>query len=333
MQVRLENVSSHLADTLANVYLVSGDETLLVEETCDAVIAKARTEGFTERSVHHVDGSFKWHELAQDGASLSLFAERKVIDVRVPANKFDKEGSAALREWVADPPPDNLLLLRTTRLQPRQRSAAWFKDLDKHGVVVLIWPVAPQQLPRWLGERMRLKGLQAEPDALQYLAERVEGNLLAAAQEIEKLGLMGVSSPISVDDLVTVLEDTTRFTPFDLIDAVMAGDGGRVTKVLAGLREEGASLYAVLGAFTSQLRRLGNTRGMPQERQRLVRQFQDRVRDIPLVLAECAVVDRQGKGQGLADAWVSLERLLLRLSGCRALTLPSEDDAVLSPHR
>ena len=250
--------------------------------------------------------------------------------MRLPPTKFDKEASAALREWVEAPPEDNLLLLRTGRLQPRQRSAAWCKDLEKAGVVVLVWPVSAQQLPRWLARRLKGSGLQAEPDALAYLSERVEGNLLAAAQEIDKLVLMGLPSPVTVEQLVSVLEDTARFTPFDVIDAVMAFDPARVDRVLAGLREEGINLFAILGAFTSQLRRLDNPRGMPRDRQKLIVGFRERIRDVHLVLAECAVIDRQGKGQGLADAWVSLERLLLRLAGAKSLSLPSEDDKILS---
>jgi DNA polymerase-3 subunit delta len=305
----------------------------LIEETCDSIIARAKQEGFSERSVHQVERGFHWHELTQDGASPSLFADRKIVDVRGPANKFDKEASAELSDWAAAPPPDTLLMLRTGRLQPKQRSAAWFKALEKAGVVVLVWPVSVQQLPRWLGQRLQAKSLKVERDAVQYLSERVEGNLLAAAQEVDKLALMQLEQPITVDRLIAVLEDTSRFNTFDLIDAVMEGNGARVARAVAGLREEGTSLFAILGALTSQLRRMGNTRGMPPQRQRLARMFHDRVKDVPLVLAECAVVDRQGKGQGLADAWISLERLLLRLSGNRFVTLPSQDEVFLSQTR
>lgn len=329
MQVKAEDLHTQLSRTLASVYFISGDETLLIEEACDAIVAKARTEGFTERSVHHVEGKFQWHEITQDGASMSLFAERRIVDVRTPAKKLDKQASVALREWVANPPPDTVLLMRSTRLTPGQRASAWFKSLDKAGVVTLIWPMSPQQLPGWLEQRLRAKGLEAQREAVQYLSERVEGNLLAAAQEVDKLALIGMQGPITVEQLIAVLEDTSRFTTFDLLDAVMEGNGPRVTKALAGLREEGTSLYAILGALTSQLRRFGNTRGMPQQRQRLARAFQDRIKDASLVLAECAVVDRQGKGQGRADAWISLERLLLRLSGTRFVTLPSQDDSIL----
>ena len=205
------------------------------------MIAAAREAGYTERSVHHVEGSFKWHNLDHDAASLSLFAERKILDVRVPAKKFDREGSAALREWVADESKsqDALLLLRTTRLEPRQRSSAWFKAIDEAGVVCLIWPTSPGQLPRWLDQRARGLGLQVAQDALQYLAERVEGHLLAAAQELEKLALLQLPQPIDLDAVMAALEDASRFNSFDLLDAVMAGQAERTVRILHGLREEG----------------------------------------------------------------------------------------------
>ncbi|MEM9623278.1 MAG: DNA polymerase III subunit delta [Pseudomonadota bacterium] len=333
MQIRAEDFSSHLASQLLPVYLISGDETLLVEECCDAIIAQARDAGFTERSIHHVESGFKWHELSQDAASMSLFAERKILDVRVPAKKFDKQASEALRAWVdqvsAQTQIDNILLLRTSRLEPRQRSSAWFKALDAVAGITLIWPMSVAQLPRWLKQRVRSRQLQLDADAITYLAERVEGNLLAAAQEIDKLALMGLPQPVSVEALVACLEDTSRFNSFDLLDAVMAGDPARTARILAALREEGVALFAILGALTSQLRRMDNPRGLPPARQKLLQQFARRIRDGGAVLAECAIIDQQGKGQLPGDAWLSLQRLLLRLARLSSLSLPSQDQRLL----
>ena len=333
MQVKPEDLDTRLAAGLAPVYLVSGDETLLVEEACDAIVQVARTQGFTERSIHHVEAGFHWHSLTNDAASMSLFAERKVLDVRIPAKKFDREASEVLREWAdasaAAAEFDNLLLLRTTRLESRQRNSAWFKALDKVGVTVLIWPMSPAQLPRWLQRRARGAGIELQGDAVQYLADRVEGNLLAAAQEVEKLALMQLPEPISLDDLVACLEDASRYNSFDLLDAMMAGDPAKVRKIIEALREEGVALFAILGALTSQLRRMSSPRGLPPQRQRLLKQFGERIRDPGPVLAECAVIDQQGKGQLLGDAWISLENLLLRLAGVRRMPLPSRDQKSL----
>ncbi|MEC8696590.1 MAG: DNA polymerase III subunit delta, partial [Pseudomonadota bacterium] len=280
MATRPEQLAEVLNKGLAPVYLVSGDDTLLVTEACDQIVAAAKQQGFTERSVHHVETGFSWHGLSQDAASMSLFAERKILDVRVASKKLDKEASALLREWVADGSsnPDTVLLLRTDRLQPKQRSSAWFKALEKDGVVVLIWPLSAQEFPRWLQGRLQHKGLDLQTDALSYLAARVEGNLLAAAQEIEKLALQNLPTPISAEALAGCLEDTSRFSSFDLVDAALQGDAGRVHKVLHGLKEEGVSVFAIMGALTSQLRRLDQTRGLPPARARAIQQFMQRSR-------------------------------------------------------
>jgi len=325
MQVKYQQLQSNLQRGLQNVYLISGDETLLVSEACDSILQQARSEGFTERSLHHVESGFKWHDLTHDAASMSLFAQRKVIDLRIPPAKFDKEGAQILTAWCADPDanPDTLLLIRTERLQPRQRSSAWFKAIEAAGVVVLIWPLGPRELPGWLDERLRSRGLELERDALIALCERVEGNLLAAAQEVEKLGLQDLSQPISEDTLLQCLEDTARFNSFDLIDAAMSGQGARVTKIMASLREDRGSLFAILGALTSQLRRLGQTKGLPPARARTMEAFAQRGPSPRALLAECALLDEQGKGQRLGEAWLGLEQLLLSMAGYPGQRPPS----------
>jgi DNA polymerase III subunit delta len=323
-QVRPEDLAAHLRGGLAPLYLISGDETLRVEEACDAILAAARGGGFTERSVLHADGNFNWNDVIEDAASMSLFAERRVIDLRVPGAKFERDASEVLRRYAERPQPDTLLLIRTVRLESKQRSSAWFKALDACGVVMLIWPLEYRELPRWLAGRARDAGLTLQPDALTLLAERVEGNLLAAAQEIRKLALGGLTGPISVVDLQTALEDSAHYEAFDIIDAALAGDGVRVSRMVRNLRLEGVQPLQILGALTSQLRRLaaGDSSRMPQQRQAAARRFLQRlgsVDAIERVLADCALVDAQVKGQIPGDAWLSLEDLLLRLSGVRPL--------------
>ena len=174
--------------------------------------------------------------------------------------------------------------------------------------------MAPRELPSWLEKRLQGKGLALQTDALHALAERVEGNLLAAAQEVEKLALQNLSQPVSQEALLTCLEDTSRFNSFDLIDAAMAGQGARVSKILSVLREDKGALFAVLGALTSQLRRLGETRGLPPARARTMEAFARRGPSAKALLAECAVLDQQGKGQRLGEAWIGLEQLLLSMA-------------------
>ncbi len=326
MQVKAHDLTGHLQGPLAPVYFLSGDETLLVEEAADTVLAAARAAGYTERTILHAEGGFKWHELLAEGAAMSLFAEKKIIDLRNPSGKFDKVPSEVLREYCAKPPEDNLLLIRSPRIDGKQKSTAWFKALDAAGVAVQIWPIDAHELPRWLGARLRRAGLTLEPEAVAYLAERVEGNLLAAVQEVEKLRLAVMDSPITVDALAAVLEDSAHYDVFELLDAVFNGEGPRITRMVRGLRAEGVAMFAILGALTSQLRLIADGR-VPQFRRRLADRLVKRLGSLEAldrVLAQCALVDQQGKGQLLGDAWLSLENLLLRLAGVRLPSLETE---------
>ena len=323
MPLKLQDLESHLQGALAPIYLVSGDETLLVQEACDAIVAAAQASGYDEKSVLHVEPGFRWSNVLQEAASMSLFAQRRIIDVRVAGNKFDREASEVLREYAGQPSADTVLLIRSARLEPRQRSTAWFKALDAAGAVILVWPIGVNELPRWLNARLRAAQLTLEPDALAYLATQVEGNLLAAVQEIAKLKLAELSQPISAPALAGVMEDSAHYDAFELIDAIFAGDLPRVSRMLGVLRQEGVALFAILGALVAQLRRLrGGGARMPPQRQRLVEGFLRRLGSasaIDRVLAQCALIDAQGKGQLLGDAWLSLENLCLRLAGSRKL--------------
>lgn len=322
MQVKAAELPGRLERGLAPVYLIAGDDMLLVQEACDAVLQACRAQGFSERSVLHAEAGFNWNDVVQDAASMSLFAARRVIDVRVPGAKFDRDASEVLRRYADQPVADTVLLIRSGRLDGRQRNAAWFKALDGVGVVVQVWPLDLRELPRWLAVRLDQAGVSLDPEALALLAERVEGNLLAAVQEIEKLKLAGLSAPVSAADLAAVLDDSARYDAFELIDATLAGDGARVSRMLATLRQEGVALFAILGALTSQLRRIADGGYLPPPRKRLVGGFLNRIGSadvLPRVLAECALVDAQGKGQIPGDAWLSLEEVLLRLAGVRTL--------------
>jgi DNA polymerase-3 subunit delta len=322
MEVRPADLERQLARGLAPVYLVSGDEPLLLQEACDAILAAARAAGYAERVVLHAETGFDWTEILQESASLSLFAERRIIDVRLSGAAFGREGSEVLVEYARSAGADTLLLLRCGRIDSRQRNSAWYKALGQAGVIVPIWPIAASELPRWLEARLRATGLRCSREALQALAERVEGNLLAAVQEIAKLALHELPQPISVEALLAVLEDAAHYDTFELIDGTLAGDAARVARMVASLRQEGIAVFAVLGALTAQLRRIAAGERIPPQRQRLVAGFERRLggaRGIDAVLASCALIDAQGKGEIPGDPWRSLEELLLRLCGVRIL--------------
>ncbi len=309
------------------LYLVSGDELLIVQEACDQILKCAKDQGFQERKIFEPGTDGNWDSLREEGASLSLFASKRIIDVRLSANKLDKDASVFLREWCDSPPEDVLLLIRTERLLPRQRKSAWFKSLDSIGGIILVWPIGQRDLPRWLSARLRSNDLQIGKEGLSYLAERVEGNLLSAAQLIEKMVLSKMQGEVSIDQLYEVIEDSSRFGAFDLVNATMAGESERLSHILSVLKEEGVSFFAILGALASQIRRVGgNLQGLPEAQKKVIGQFASRVGDLDFVLSEIALLDLQAKGgvRGGSE-WIGLERLLLRLSGLSQINLMSED--------
>ena len=327
MQIYPEKLAQSLSQSFQSLYLVSGDELLIVQETCDQILKRAKDQGYEERKIFEPGTDGNWDSLREEGASLSLFASKRIIDVRLSANKLDKDASVFLRNWCDDPPEDVLLLIRTERLLPRQRKSAWFKALDGFGGIVLVWPIGERELPRWLRARLQLNGIQVNNEGLSYLTERVEGNLLSAAQLIEKMVLSKVQGEVSLDQLYEMIEDSSRFGAFDLINATMAGQSERLSHILSVLREEGVSFFAILGALASQIRRVGGSlQGLPEAQKKIIGQFASRVGNLEFVLSEIALLDLQAKGgvRGGSE-WIGLERLLLRLSGLSQMKLMSQD--------
>ena len=327
MQIYPEKLAQSLSQSFQSLYLVSGDELLIVQETCDQILKRAKDQGYEERKIFEPGTDGNWDSLREEGASLSLFASKRIIDVRLSANKLDKDASVFLRNWCDDPPEDVLLLIRTERLLPRQRKSAWFKALDGFGGIVLVWPIGERELPRWLRARLQSNGIQVNNEGLSYLTERVEGNLLSAAQLIEKMVLSKVQGEVSLDQLYEMIEDSSRFGAFDLINATMAGQSERLSHILSVVREEGVSFFAILGALASQIRRVGGSlQGLPEAQKKIIGQFASRVGNLEFVLSEIALLDLQAKGgvRGGSE-WIGLERLLLRLSGLSHMKLMSQD--------
>lgn len=319
MPVRLQDLARDLQRSLKPAYLISGDETLLVQEACDAVIATARKNGFEERELIQADADFDWNELTAHANTMSLFTQRRLLDVRVSPKGLGKEAGEVLLALLDSPSADTLLLLRTERLEGSKRNSAWFKRIEAVGTVVLIWPVAPKEMPGWLAERAKRVGLEFDRDALGYLANSVEGNLLAAAQEIEKLALAGMPQPVTLAALMSAVGDAAHYDAFDLVDAALDAQPHRVRHIVWVLRAEGVQVLAILGSLTSQLRRLLNDdiRGLPPQKERAMRSAGKRLKtaDIEAMLALAARVDQQVKGVAIGDPWLTLECIALRIAG------------------
>ncbi|WP_457669894.1 DNA polymerase III subunit delta, partial [Thiolapillus sp.] len=251
MRLRLEQLESHLAGELAPVYVVTGDEPLQLGETADAIRAAARQAGYLSREIFEADARFDWNRLAEEASALSLFAEQKIIDLRLPSGKPGTVGGKALVSYCENLPQDTLLLLTLPKLP---LTSKWMKALDKAGVVIQVWPVDERQLSRWVQQRMRMAGLQAEPGVAEMLAEQTEGNLLAARQEIEKLALLFGHEKITQEQAAAALSDSSRFDVYALVDAALAGKAQRCTRIIAGLRAEGVPLPVVLWALAREVR-------------------------------------------------------------------------------
>jgi DNA polymerase III subunit delta len=327
LRIRAEQLPAALARGLAGIYLVSGDEPLLVGEAADAIRAAARAVGYADRQVFFIDRSFSWDELRLAGQSLSLFAERRLFELRMPNGKPDK-GAALLADLAAQSVPDLIYLIITGKLDRKVSDSPWVQAIEKHGAWVPIFPVEAAALPDWLRARARALRLEVDPDAAQLIVDRVEGNLLAAQQELEKLGLLASGEPIGVDLVLRSVGDSARYDVFQLAEAAAAGDAARALRVLLGLKSEGVEPTLILWALVRELRGMWQAR----ERERLRSAARGspwnlaanpsgralaRLKKLPLapLLLQASQTDRVIKGLSAGDAWSALTGLTGAFAG------------------
>jgi len=255
MKLKPEQLGQHLQGPLKPVYVLSGDEPLISQELCDAIRSAAKANGFDEREIHHADGQYKWAELSDSANAMSLFASRKVIEVRIDNGKPGDQGSKTLVELCEQPNPDNLLLIVLPRLDKSQQNSKWFKALDKVGVCIQHWPVERHQLPGWIANRLRQHNLKADRDALALLADRTDGNLLAAAQEVEKLTLIS-DGHVTVQDIENSVGDASRYDVFALSESCLKGELARSQHILSVLQGEGMNPLQPLGILSNDIRQM-----------------------------------------------------------------------------
>ena len=264
MQLRLEQLDSHLASGVRSLYVVHGDEPLLALEAADAIRAAARAQGYTERSVHTVAGAhFDWSAVLAAGGSLSLFADRQILEIRIPSGKPGKEGSAALQQLAEGAPGNDttLTLVLLPRLDFATKKSAWFAALEGHGVALEVQPVERNALPQWISQRLAQNGqrVAAGEDGqrtLQFFADRVEGNLLAAHQEVQKLALLYPQGELRFEQVESAVLNVARYDVFKLSEAVLGGQVARVQRMLDGLQAEGEAEVLVHYALSEDIRAL-----------------------------------------------------------------------------
>jgi DNA polymerase-3 subunit delta len=327
MRLKPEQLAAHLQQGLAPLYLAFGDEPLLVQEAADAIRAAARSAGYSERELFTVESGFSWQSLLASGSNLSLFAERRIAELRIPTGKPGVEGGKTIEQYCANLPPDTLTLVVCPKLDKTQQASKWFKALEAAGAAVQVYPVERQRLPDWIAGRLAAQNQRGERDALQFLADRVEGNLLAAHQEIRKLGLLYPAGALTFAQVKEAVLDVSRYDVFNLAEAMLAGEAARFARVLDGLRGEGVAPTLALWALTQEIRTLarialGQSRGVPiaqgmrdarvwDSRQGLIERALKRIGGGRLVAAikRAALIDRTIKGLERGDVWDELLQL------------------------
>lgn len=333
MKISGDNFPSALAKGLGHIYLVSGDEPLLVNEAADAIRARARAEGFSERDLHVVERGFDWQGLLAESRSLSLFAQRKILEIRIPNAAPGEQGANAIVDLAGDPSPDTLVLVITGKLDGRTLNSRWVSAIDKHGTVVQVWPIDLGRLPAWIRERLGRHGLQADAAAAALLAERVEGNLLAAHQEIEKLALLMPKGSVTAEAVLDAVADSARFDVLQLGEAAMKGQTARALRILEGLRGEGVEPTLVLWALNKDLQWIARAQALMKNgqtpdgamnalyvwrpRQAAMKLALKRLSPTALrgLLLDAANVDRAIKGVERTDPWTEFEALVARFAG------------------
>jgi DNA polymerase-3 subunit delta len=316
---------------LAPAYLLSGDEDLLVGEAADALRAAARKAGYSEREVHFPERAADWGNILGGAGSMSLFGDRKILELRF-SGKAGKEGGAALQRLIEMAGDDSLLLVITPRLDPTTQTTAWVKALESRGVWEPIWEIGPRQLESWLAERALAFGLELTGDARALLASRVEGNLLAAQQELAKLQLLVPAGRIDAAAVQAAVASSARYDVFALGEAVVQGEANRALRILAGLRGEGVEPTLVLWSVTRELRNMWSLRRgedparrpgprMPPSQQAALERARPRANKLPFArLGSRALrVDRMIKGRLSGNPWDELALLCAEFCGVRPL--------------
>jgi DNA polymerase III subunit delta len=323
MQIKPQQLAGALHKTLAPVYFISGDEPQQLGELADSIRKSAKERDFTAREIFFADKLFDWKQLNVSADTFSIFADKKIIDLRLPTGTPGAEGGKALAMYCKRLPEDALLLITAGKITKDAQKSSWFQAMDKIGCVIQVWPLTGQDLLRWIQDRLQQRGITTEPGAGKILADRVEGNLLAAAQEIEKLYVLYGSGKLSTQQIIDVVADSSRYDVFKLVESTLSAQADKVLKILSSLKAEGVASAIVLWALMREARILISYKaaqgqgekelilkknGVWGERKQLIDSAVKRLTHAELnnILVLGAKADRQIKGQQQGDAWETL---------------------------
>ena len=343
MIIKASQVARTLTGKQLPIYWLSGDEPLQLQEAGDQIRKHFRSLGFDEREIFIIDKSFNWDQFKFATANLSLFATRKILDMRLGSAKLEDAAKLAITQFLDQPNPDFVLLISSPRLESATLKAKWFKQIEEKAAIVQIWPLLREDLRGWMEKRLLQEGIQAEPAAVSMLIDKVEGNLLAAVQEIEKVKLFANSASgavvkLNLDTVAELVGDSSRYTSFQLVDAALDGDAVRTQKILDGLKNEGIFPLVVLGAVTRELHSLIPMLQAKEQGQAIggivqsAAVFFNRKRTVTTALQRLSTekiwnllnharfIDQSVKGIVFANPWDELSSLLLTLSGVTTAT-------------
>ncbi len=330
MNVRPDQLPSMITKTVYPVYMVSGDEPLQQMESLDLIRSFLRDEDYSEREVLDVDAQFDWQRLMDEAANMSLFATRRIVELRLPSAKPGRQGSQVLKDYLSRPPEDTVLIVNAGKVDGSAKKSAWFKAIEQNGLVVQCWPVPVDKLAGWLQQRFKKRDMDADNEVLAYISQHVEGNLLAADQEIEKLYLLLGPGKITYADVAEAVTSQSRYSVFELVDVLLSGNTKRVIKIVAGLKAEGVVPVVVNWALAKDIRLLAKVAqdpssvdfnlkrsGVWQSRIALFKSCLSRhaQRSFPVMLKRCAYIDAASKGMIDANVWDEIETLCVRMAG------------------
>jgi DNA polymerase III subunit delta len=328
LKLTFDSLRSHLSAEPARAYLVSGDEALLVGEAADAIRARVKRAGFEEREVHFIERVADWEAVRGAANNLSLFGSRKLIELRLPSGKPGVGGGNAIVELLKDPSPDNVFLMITGKLEREQNNSAWVKAFESAGAWLPVWPVELSKLPQWVRTRAAQLELELDDQAIRFIVERTEGNLLAAQQELEKLRLAASGKRIDLATAQSCIADSARFDVFQLGEAALGGDVPRALRILSGLRSEGVEATLALWSLAREVRNVWGTTqngggGGWQRPSAALENARRRAARLPYarLAARVSRADRMIKGQHAGDAWDEMALLIVEFAGRRSLPM------------
>ncbi len=330
MRLYANQFEAHINKTLAKCYLLVGDEPLQKQEAFDAILAKARSEGFTERERHLVDAKFQWYDLQNSSANLSLFAEKRILDLHMPTGKAGQKGSKFLTDFVKNLPADVLLIIRCDEWTMANDKTKWVKTITDEGVFMRVYQPDINELPKWMANRCRQLKLNIDHEAIGLLAYRLEGNLLAAAQELDKLKMRFGDQPLDIHALAGLVADNARFDVFRLTDALLSGDTGRAIRICRSLQQNDTSPVIIHWALENLARQLAELAFIRAKKHNVSKADFQRMRiwpkqqavfqrvlnrlkrtDIEQLLQRLSVIDMAIKGRHRDNPWQAIERWLL----------------------